>query len=369
MQFSTSLLIDVLRFSAAGVVFLSHLTSRDFNQALPPMPWGHDAVVAFFVISGFVIAHVISTRERSIATYSAARLGRLYSVVLPALALTIVLDSVGRIIDPAIYEKVPNDLIMLRIGTNLLFIQQNWNLTVIPLSNGPFWSLGYEFHYYLIFGASFLLIGRARVLVVTLLCFLAGPRILAAFPLWLLGVLSYHIYRLWVPSSVSQWSLIVFSTTAICLVFLYGNPLIYLRHSIHTQFPTNYIEFSTLRIFLGDTPQIPEDLLLGALLAVLFIGVRGDALSFAGNRTLVGTLRYLAGSTFSIYLFHAPLLYFFTALTGMDKTSSLHVLGIGATVLVSCIGLSHLTERRVHYFKQFFERAFAAMAKAANLHK
>ena len=181
---TTSIFLDLMRFSAAIVVLLHHLTATEINSVLPRVPIGHEAVTVFFVMSGFVIAYVLHSRENSIELYTAARLGRLYSVVLPALALTWVLDGWGRAVSPELYAGTPHDHALLRLLVNLLFLQQNWNLTVMPLSNGPFWSLGFEFWYYVIFGGWVLLRGRARVAVVSLACLAAGPRILAAFPVW-----------------------------------------------------------------------------------------------------------------------------------------------------------------------------------------
>ena len=153
MHPATSIFLDAIRFGAACIVFLSHLTSRDFNHVFPWINLGHEAVVVFFVMSGFVIAYVAKTRENSCEQYVAARLGRLYSVVVPSILFTAIIDTVGRHIDSSWYHTIPNDHLILRLAINFFFMQQVWNFTVIPLSNGPFWSLSFEFWYYVIFGA------------------------------------------------------------------------------------------------------------------------------------------------------------------------------------------------------------------------
>lgn len=124
MDPSTSKLLDAMRFTAAVVVLLFHATSRDFNLVLPWVRWGHEAVVAFFVMSGFVIAYITTAKETSITQYTAARLARLYSVVLPALVLTAVLDAYGRTSAPDLYKSIPSDNAVLRLLVNGLFIQQ-----------------------------------------------------------------------------------------------------------------------------------------------------------------------------------------------------------------------------------------------------
>jgi len=56
---------------------------------------GAPAVSVFFVLSGYVIAHVLSTREKTPLEFTASRFARLYSVLLPALAITAVCDWGG----------------------------------------------------------------------------------------------------------------------------------------------------------------------------------------------------------------------------------------------------------------------------------
>lgn len=51
-----SLYLDAVRFLAALVVLLHHTWPLLFPDF--PLPWpGHSAVVVFFVLSGYVIAH------------------------------------------------------------------------------------------------------------------------------------------------------------------------------------------------------------------------------------------------------------------------------------------------------------------------
>lgn len=56
---------------------------------------GVQAVDAFFVLSGFVIAHVSAVKERDARTYFISRAARIYSVAIPAIILTSILDAIG----------------------------------------------------------------------------------------------------------------------------------------------------------------------------------------------------------------------------------------------------------------------------------
>lgn len=104
MKKHTSLYLDALRIFAALAVFLSHLKRDSLSAGNPAIAFmaqfGQEGVALFFVISGVVIAYVAKHRERDLRSYLIARLGRLWSVMLPALILTIVLDTLGGAIAP-----------------------------------------------------------------------------------------------------------------------------------------------------------------------------------------------------------------------------------------------------------------------------
>lgn len=91
MNRATSLYLDVVRPVAALVVLLSHVGDQLSFLASA----GVQAVDVFFVLSGFVIAHVSASRERDPRVYFISRAARIYSVAIPTLILTVILDSIG----------------------------------------------------------------------------------------------------------------------------------------------------------------------------------------------------------------------------------------------------------------------------------
>ena len=105
MTSALSLYLDALRFAAAIAVFLSHYGAGRISGGLfwRFTDYGHTAVLVFFVLSGFVIASVTATRERSLEDYALSRLARLYSVMLPAFIITALLDYLGNAINPTLY--------------------------------------------------------------------------------------------------------------------------------------------------------------------------------------------------------------------------------------------------------------------------
>lgn len=103
-------------------------------------PLGHEAVRAFFVLSGLVIAFVTDTKETMAADYSLSRLSRMYSVMIPGLLLTLTLDTAGKPIEPGLY--IFPDKGWISFVESMLFANQIGNIDTYPGLNVPFWSLG-----------------------------------------------------------------------------------------------------------------------------------------------------------------------------------------------------------------------------------
>src|SRR5207245_5659859 len=134
MTNALSLYLDALRFGAALAVFVSHYsTGRISGGLFWRFDGGRTAVLVFFVLSGFVIAWVSDTRERTLEEYGLSRVARLYSVIIPAFIVTVVLDYIAMAIDPHLYEA--NELmnrgplnVFLGYVLSLVFLGQSWTL-------------------------------------------------------------------------------------------------------------------------------------------------------------------------------------------------------------------------------------------------
>lgn len=97
MTAALSIYLDALRFIAALAVVWNHMSGQRFSGGLL---WqlgadGHEAVLFFFVLSGLVIGFVTATKENDPRNYALSRLARMYSVVIPALLLTCLADTLG----------------------------------------------------------------------------------------------------------------------------------------------------------------------------------------------------------------------------------------------------------------------------------
>ena len=169
----TSAHLDLVRGGAALLVLLSHarnLFFRDYrdlgsyqtltNRILYFLTGlGHEAVIVFFVLSGFLVGGSVlkASIKFSWPTYLVARTSRLYVVLIPALLVVFVCDSIGPMLSggqfwyasvlPHFNSAPFSASISAKIFLgNLLFLQ---TILVPPFgSDGPLWSLANEFWYY-----------------------------------------------------------------------------------------------------------------------------------------------------------------------------------------------------------------------------
>ena len=197
---STSVYLDLLRLAAAMLVFLGHaampfLAGDRFSALTPYMG---DAVMLFFVLSGFVIGHATAARPGDARGYAVARLARIYSVALPALALTLVLDSIGGAIRPEYHAAYAGTTLPNPVLHHLLpvfFLNHLWYFDFAMGTAGAYWSLCYEVWYYLAFGGIMFLRGWRRFAFLALLGLLVGPKIAVYFSVWLVGLAAHALCR------------------------------------------------------------------------------------------------------------------------------------------------------------------------------
>ena len=190
MNRETSIYLDLVRFIAALFVFFTHASWQQSSGGLLwQLGFGREAVDVFFVLSGFVIGHVVETHERSPLAYAVARAARLYSVALPALALTFVLDRIGQPLRPDLYTVWCCDLASpaRQYFGSLVFLNEIWSQHAPPGSALPYWSLGFEAWYYVAFGLAFFAPRPWNLIAAALVLLAVGPGIAVLFPLWLLG--------------------------------------------------------------------------------------------------------------------------------------------------------------------------------------
>lgn len=185
--------------------------------------YGHDAVLFFFVLSGFVI-HLRYARRMAEqgmaakfdwAAFAWRRARRLYPPLLAAMGMALILDTIGKANGYAIYSQntayplinanVVSHLDGVTLLGNLAFVMN----TYVPVfgCNGPLWSLKFEWWFYMIYPLFWLLsrrsIGLATALMVALFAASFSPSgwplrllhdVFSAMLAWWLGALLADIF-------------------------------------------------------------------------------------------------------------------------------------------------------------------------------
>ncbi|MFT5525210.1 MAG: peptidoglycan/LPS O-acetylase OafA/YrhL [Pirellulaceae bacterium] len=358
--------LDLLRLLAAVVVLLSHLAYERFTDgaylAIRQFNLGSDAVVVFFVLSGFVIAHTARAKDGNIGQYFFNRATRIYSVAIPAILLTFILDRNGAAANFQAYNGWwynPASLgEMLLMGTSFC---SEWNINGFRLgTNGPYWSLSYEVAYYVLFAIAFYLRGFRRVAWLAIAIVVAGPKILLLTPVWLMGVALYHVLN---TANGKQ------STINIGWLFAIAPAVLYLA-ALTAGMPKSIMSFSHTIL----SPSVVQSLrfsdefiwnaVVGLLFSVHLFGVATIVRSGVPNPRTSKSIKWLAGASFSLYLVHYPVIQYVDAVLPETMITELrHGILLLVTVVV-CFAFAELFERRLGAFRRFCTTSFARVGLA-----
>jgi peptidoglycan/LPS O-acetylase OafA/YrhL len=321
-----SIYLDLIRGISAILVVMEHLSSRlfvgygnvDSQSILVKMLYllnilGGPSVIVFFVLSGLFISRSVLKafyeETWSWKKYLINRLTRLYVVLLPALLLTFVLDSVavnyfnynGNIFD---YQNVKEFL------GNLFFLQ---NIYVDSYgSNAPLWSLSFEFWYYMLFPLLLLLFykqGKVSKLfylsLIVLIISTIGTKMNSYFFIWLIGTLV-----LLLPSiKLLQHRIIAIPAIGLLFIAMIVRPLVMTGRLFTDEWTENLL---VADIFLG--------LAFGFLIYILLHNV-SERIKKIEHRRLGRISKLLAGFSFSLYLIHYPIIntvYYWGAKNGFS---------------------------------------------------
>jgi peptidoglycan/LPS O-acetylase OafA/YrhL len=338
--------LDLLRGLAAILVLVDHWRNLFFVQfhALGAHRWffavpyvltaaGHQAVVIFFVLSGFLIGgtirHAFDRGQWSWASYLTHRLVRLWVVLLPGLMLCLLWDKLG--------GGAGTDTATTFIG-NMFFVQG----VIVPAfgSDGPLWSIANEFWYYVLFPLGFVAVlpsTRPRTRFVTaalfvLLCLWLRTTLLPLFPIWLLGAIVLIVPRPRL-SSALRW-----------LAVATYVPIVFLCAYVQTIF------------------SAAADCILAAATATLIWALLSASQAAPAASERVRFSRGLARFSYTLYVVHFPLLMLIAGLLVRKERwlpTSLHIaaaLGILAVTLAYTYGIASLTEFHTGAIRNWVEQ-------------
>lgn len=381
MPAALSRFIDAARWIAALAVLLTHsgvLISLSDIMVAPHGPgvylwwfstaFAHQAVVVFFVISGFLVGgKVLELLRRPtpfLRNYLIDRFCRIYVVFGPVLVLGFFFDMAGRRLfaGSGIYELPALEGVFAPIHMLTAFLQLQCNWASQAGTNGALWSLSCEFWYYVIF--PLLLLGFSRaysqaariagfVCGFCLAVFLSIPGgfFLFGFGIWALGAFVTRAKR---PLIASKWlSLLIFLATAAAIRLAVRGPLLEGRPYL----------------------QLLADAATAATFANLLLTLRfceGHGFSFCR----ASIHRRLSNFSYSLYATHMPILFFFWAGTNHVLGKDWHKLlptplhwsvafALIATSLAIGYGFSTLTEAKTDALRGVLRDLFAKLDRLA----
>jgi peptidoglycan/LPS O-acetylase OafA/YrhL len=350
--------LDTIRGLAAFAVFFSHVRHVfyiDYHEldqktlansiVYGVTNLGHEAVIVFFVLSGFLIGASVLRLECqgrwSWSNYLINRISRLHVVLVPALLLGLIWDQSGMRLtsEASLYtghavSSVLNASIRSRESVTVflgnLFCLQT---VLVPTfgSNSPLWSLANEFWYYMLFPfVVFACVPWTRIgsrivsmIVIAILLYALGSSISAYFPIWLMGVLANLVPR----QSPKHESLMMAGSALVLLVTL--------------------AFLSTGRVS-GSGP----DLFLGLSCASFIHATVQDRRQIRIKSTYAQISRQMASCSYTLYLVHLPILAFICAFwlhgTRWEPNRRSFVAGLLITLVVFGYALfvAFFTERR-----------------------
>lgn len=345
---STSFLLDSLRLCAALTVLYIHAFDRWFpTRAHPgdePGEPSHAAVIVFFVLSGYVIAHTTISKNRGGMQYAQARLTRLCSIVIPALVITAIIQFIIGHMNPALLASYSRGHSWFRFLLSGLFINELWLFSAAPPLNGSLWSLSFEFWYYTIFGLWFFRKpGWKYMLVPIAFCLFAGPKILLMMPVWLAGYFAYSLPR----PAISR-------TAAWVLVFL----ALALAWLAVTYVPAMPFKIGYKPLYYAN--QFFTDWIVGIITAAaLWILPSGDRAHVSAGWE--GWFRKLADLTFPLYVLHFPLLILWRCLFGFRLNDAAQLWQALISVLVTAGLIGILLEMQRPLWGRFFKWSLTSL--------
>ena len=376
--------LDMLRGLAALAVLLWHwrnLFYADYHGIQEPgalvgafyfvTGFGHQAVMVFFVLSGYFIGasvmRAVDLGTWSWRAYLINRTSRLWVVLLPALALGAAWDLTGLALfgtdgtyggrDPGLGSTVIGYAVEGRLGWgialgNALFVQV---FVVPPLgSNGPLWSLAYEWWFYVLFPLCALALAKgtrplARLgyaLAAGALAWAIGRLFVIYFLIWLLGALvsvSRPIPRLsawrWYPP----------------LALLVGG----------AAFAATATASRAHLLYYGWRGDLVVGLATALLLYAVVTGLRPS-----GWPRYQALATGLAGFAYTLYLVHTPILVFAStwlrghARWAPDAAHALPGLAVLAAVLAYAWAVARLTEAHTAPLRHWLTRHAPGAPKA-----
>lgn len=280
---------------------------------------GHQAVMIFFVLSGYFVGGSVLAGLRkgsfTISRYAIARLSRLWTVLIPTLALTLLLDAIGRQMAPQAYAGLYGELFLSgpsldhpisnglpTLLGNLLFLQT----IEVPVygTNGPLWSLANEFWYYALFP---LLILAVTTTFRELQRRQSGQWLRWTTPIGLISLCAILLF--WLPANLLAYGFIWLMGVLVWIAANVGPFARHFGHWVSRMLPAPL--FAAALVASKTDSWFGSDWMVAATFALWMPGLLGPWPK-TGWWSRVATA--LSELSYTLYVVHFPLLFFIVAL-------------------------------------------------------
>lgn len=344
--------LEALRSFAAIYVVFHHTFAKFINSEIfisKFFIFGQEAVMMFFLLSGYVIMLNQSKKDYNFITYFKHRFFRIYTVIIPSLFISYILFSLLN----NYWTLNINDLIL-----NLMMLQDKGDLkpgTIVnPIfHNEPLWSLSYEWWFYMIFFVHFILLKKIKNERKTF--FYTST----SFTLSLIGIITYYIYFnqvslfmiyyfIWASGAIlymifSEKDENRFKHILLLLLFYFILIIIYFYLFLFNSNFTNYVSYPFLQF-----RHLVSALIL-IILLIITIKYFKNVLNTKIIQSIMKGFSKLAPISFGIYIIHYPIASYIDSydINGFVKLS---------VVIIFTFILSYIIE--VLFFKHFIYKRF-----------
>lgn len=333
--------LAAIRGIAAFVVLLAHIVQIFWLRFWGLQSWQHIvssaasqyAVMTFFVLSGFLIAHSVESNIRrngvlKLSEFFAARFARLYPPFLFAIVLSVAIYMCLE------FFSLPGRVGAMRLvgdlyaARDIIHLPAKEVLTALPMGygmleiNGPLWSLYMEAKLYVLFaGIYFFWVGRRSFIVggVLLGVAYAGLRLNPEFArysaVWLTGCCAYYLWETKGVTKQRSKLVLCFALTLLIVMMDLASPVVMAQAAV------------------PDTHAIWVDVVIACVIAWVLFRLK--------LRLTVG--EQLANYSYTLYATHFPILLLFQSILISSGNTSLSM-AVMFSLLggVSALGIAHI---------------------------
>lgn len=327
-----------LRGLAALMVFVSHSANQEILPGIVGHGFGRIGVVLFFVLSGFLMAHLYVHEETSaenIKKYALARIGRVFPLYFPAILISV---AATQLLGPDSFYpfKLQDPGLIIR---SLLLIDAQY----------VFWTIPVEVQFYALFVGFWVLFKRGVskfwLFLFIVLSMLPSVVIFSAYSKILIFVTTYSFLFF-----IGVWTALLFDK----IKKNKGMRLIFDRFGFLAMVLL-FLNLPELRLHYGLV--ISDEFFLRtwldpvnlAVVYLLFLGAALNAKSLAILNTKF--FASLGEVSYGFYIMHFPVLMFFVEHTSFNNAAKF-ILAFAATLAISHLSYKYFEKPMAKRIRQ-----------------